>query len=178
MALDCPTDDRGPIFVWSTVATILFPFGIPCFTLVVMWYFGIPELARKKVEGAVLEALLLKFKALAGRRPAEQSLNAFLGNQSVLARDAVLQKADALDASAVDPSSETVTAARLAECLQSNGIEAPPSDLEGLMACFVRDASNGFGRPEFAVSLRLQWLDCSVRDRCSCWTELRARDWD
>eukprot|EP00293_Proteomonas_sulcata_P001126 CAMPEP_0184319656 /NCGR_PEP_ID=MMETSP1049-20130417/109750_1 /TAXON_ID=77928 /ORGANISM="Proteomonas sulcata, Strain CCMP704" /LENGTH=772 /DNA_ID=CAMNT_0026639883 /DNA_START=231 /DNA_END=2549 /DNA_ORIENTATION=- len=69
LAVDCPldSDDRGA-FVWSVIATLLFPVGVPVGIVCVLLYFGVPRLARKKYNDALLQSMIAKYKKLGDGR--------------------------------------------------------------------------------------------------------------
>ena len=55
----CPLDaKRSALFGWLVAATCLFPLGIPALMLAILWRFGVPRIARRKRDKAVLHCML------------------------------------------------------------------------------------------------------------------------
>ena len=74
LRLKCPMfEPAGFLFAWAVVCTVIFPFGVPVLMLGSLYYFGVPQMARAKVEREMLNAMLAKFQADHRRRIMDES---------------------------------------------------------------------------------------------------------
>jgi hypothetical protein len=65
VSIPCPVDDKGgEVFGWAVLATILYPAGVPLFIYLVMRHYGVPAIARRRMDNAVLTEMLHKYQHL------------------------------------------------------------------------------------------------------------------
>ena len=63
LRLACPYfNQRELLFVWTVIATILFPVGIPLLMLWSLYHFRVPHMSREKTEREALNGMLAKFQ--------------------------------------------------------------------------------------------------------------------
>lgn len=83
MSVLCPYDHKtGSIFIWSIIATVLYPIGVPCLILFVLHWFRIPAMARKKADDALLRALIVVYKQASALADTQHVVNQLQGNTS------------------------------------------------------------------------------------------------
>jgi len=63
VSVDCPYKDKmSAAFLWAVLATCMYPIGLPTFMYWTLNSFGIPALAKKRLDNAILSQLLQVYR--------------------------------------------------------------------------------------------------------------------